>query len=226
MMTFLTSLFSAIPLFTAALYLSGMAYYYGKCLAHGLDIAEFPQPTDVTLATGYLLWLYAGKVWATTVLLIFLAIFFVIIVLLCSANLRLSWSWRWHQIISSIHSPRVRRFIRKQARIPAPKLGLVFAWLHILYDRMAILALPALLIMLPAASFFLKGMNESQEQIKQFESGHLSPQSAQATSPTLGDTPHLRLMCNTMHCAYRFKDGTIKLVRHDQIVQVTWQSKN
>lgn len=65
MANYLTTIFAAIPLITASIYLSGMAHFFAKCLVYGLNISEFPQPTDVTLATGYFLWLMAGKtVWA------------------------------------------------------------------------------------------------------------------------------------------------------------------
>lgn len=218
---YLTTIFAAIPLITASIYLSGMAHFFAKCQAHGLNISEFPQPTDITLATGYFLWLMAGKIYGLTFLGIVLGILFLAITLFLWGSLRLRWAWFCHQI-NMIKFPRIRRYIRRRVRVPAPKLYLLIVWLKIIYDRIAILIVPALIILLPTLFSFSEGRDAALAQIQKLESDHLGVQSDKALSPLLGDTPHIRLMCNTTHCAYRLKGGEMMLLRHDQAEQVTW----
>lgn len=221
MANYLTTIFAAIPLITASIYLSGMAHFFAKCLVHGLNISEFPQPTDVTLATGYFLWLMAGKMYGLTFLGIVLSILFLAITLFLCGSMRLRWAWFCHQI-GMIKFPRIRRCIRRRVRVPAPKLYLLVVWINIIYDRIAILVVPALIILLPTLFCFNEGLDAAKAEVKKLESDQLSAQSDKALSPLLGDTPHIRLMCNTIHCAYRLKGGEMKLIRHDQVEQVTW----
>ncbi|WP_323931924.1 hypothetical protein [Aeromonas caviae] len=218
---YLTTIFAAIPLITGSIYLSGMAHFFAKCLVHGLNISEFPQPTDVTLATGYLLWLMVGKMYGLSFLGIVLSILSLAIILFLCVSIRLRWAWFWHRI-GLIKFPKARRFFRRRARVPAPKIYLMIVWIKIIYDRIAILVVPALILLLPTLFCFNEGLNTAQAEVKKLESDLLSAQSGKALSPLLGDTPHIRLMCNTTHCAYRLKGGEIQLVRHDQVDKVTW----
>ena len=219
---FLTTIFAAIPIITAGIYLSGMAYHFGECMAHGLQMFEFPWPADFTLAWGYMQWLDAGKLYLWPLFYVILGIALTIILLLFWVELRLTWAW-WCYRLLSIPLPRVvKKRFHKTARTPAPKLFILFAWLKILYDRAAILVIPALLVLLPASSSLKEGHTAALEQIKMLEQGTLPPSTDKATSPLLGDTPHLRVMCNTTHCAYRLKGGEMKLIRHDQVKLVQW----
>lgn len=221
MAKFLTTIFAAIPLITASIYLSGMAYIYAECFVHGLNISEFPQPTDITLATGYFLWLMAGKMYGLTILYIVIGMLVLAITLFLWVRIRLKWAWFCHQI-DGIKFPRTRRFFRRRARVPAPKLFLLVVWIQIIYGRVAILAVPALIILLPTLFSFSEGLDAARAEVRKLENDQLSAQSDEALSPLLGKTPHIRLMCNTTHCAYRLKGGEMKLVRHDQVEQVTW----
>ncbi|QXC33405.1 hypothetical protein [Aeromonas sp. FDAARGOS 1407] len=220
---FLTTLFAAIPIITASIYLSGMAHFYGRCLVHGLDIAEFPQPADITLATGYLLWLQMGKLYGPYLLYAVAGIVLLTFVLFLSVRLRLRWAWFCHRI-GSRQYPRTRRFFRRRARVPAPRLFLLISWVEVIYNRFAILVVPALIILLPTLSNFMEGLDAEKARVTKLENDQLSERSDRALSPLLGETAHIRVMCNTSHCAYRLKGGEMKLVRHDQVELVRWMA--
>lgn len=155
---FLTTTFSAIPLITAAIYLSGMAYHYGECLVYGLDIVEFPWPADITLSMGYLQLMKAFQCYIHLILSLFFGSLILIVVLFVSVRLRLRYSWFWHGVKSK-HFPKMRRHLRVIAHVPAPRLFLALAWLKLIYDRFAILAVPTLIVLLPVLFSFQQGMN-------------------------------------------------------------------
>lgn len=219
--TFLTSVFAAIPIITAGIYLSGMAYHFGESLVDGLNIFEFPWPADLTLAWGYIQWLDASKTYLKPVFWGIGAIILVTVVLFFCVGIRLRWAWYCHRLFS-MRLPKVKKFLRRRAKVPTPRLFIFFIWLKIIYDRFAILIIPALLVLLPAFYSFNEGINSAQARANRLENGHLTTEDAKALSPLLSGKPHIRLICNSVHCAYRLKGGKVQLIRHDQVEQVTW----
>lgn len=220
---FMTSFIAAIPLITAGLYLSGMAYHYGECVVYGLDIVEFPWPSDIILSMGFLLLSDAMTTYLWPILGMFLCVLFLIVTLFFCIRLRLRWAWLCHSI-SLLKYPKVKRFLRRRAQLPAPKLYKMLIWTKIFYDRFAIL------ILTPAAVFLLSvfslnaGKAAAHVQVRKLDNGELTSQSRNAISPLIGDIPHIRLICNNTYCAYRIKGGEIKLIRHDQIELVQWKT--
>lgn len=221
--TFLTTVFAAIPIITAGIYLSGMAYHFGECLVDGLEIFEFPWPADLYLAWGYIQWLDAGKIYLKPVFWGIVAITFIIVVLFLCVGLRLRWAWYCHRLCS-IRLPKVKKFLRRRALVPTPRLFIFFLWLKIIYDRFAILVIPAMLVLLPAIFSFNEGFSSAQARAKRLETGQLTTEDAKAQSPIIGDTPHIRLICNSVHCAYRLQGGQVRLLRHDQVEKVAWKA--
>ncbi|WOX50082.1 hypothetical protein R2B70_08940 [Aeromonas sp. XH] len=219
--TFLTNVFAAIPVITAGIYLSGMAYHLGECLVDGLEIFEFPWPADLYLAWGYMQWLDAGKIYLKPVFWGIVAIAFIIVVLFVCVGLRLRWAWYCHRLCS-IRLPKVKKFLRRRALVPTPRLFIFFFWLKIIYDRFAILIIPALLVLLPAFFSFNEGISSAQARVDRLENDQLTAEDAKTQSVLLKDTPHIRLICNGVHCAYRLKGGQVTLVRHEQTEKVTW----
>lgn len=220
---FLTTIFSAIPIITAVIYLIGMAYHFGECLVNGLDIIEFPWPTDVTLAMGFFQLLNSIKTYVWPISLGAVSIGLLIVSLLFCPGLRLRWAWFCHRQLS-ISSPKIRHFFRRRVRIPTPRLFILFVWVKIFYDRFAILLLPPLLALMPAYFSFNQGVEAAEAQIKPVDSAEWTIEKNSAQSVLLGDIPHIRLMCNSIHCAYRLKGGRVLLVRHDQVEQVQWMA--
>lgn len=218
---FLTIMFAAIPLITGAIYLIGMAYHFGECSAHGLDIIEFPWPADVTLAMGFLQLLNSIKEYVGPITLGAISLVTIFICLLFSPGLRLGWAWFCHCQFSK--SPeKLRHFFRRGARVPPHRLFFLLSWVKIFYDRFAILLIPPLLALTPAYFSFNQGVEAAKAKIKPVDSIEWSTDRNSAQSVLLGDTPHIRLMCNSTHCAYHLKGGKVRLVRHDQVEQVTW----
>lgn len=221
--TFLTTVFAAIPVLTAGIYLSGMAYHFGECLVDGLEISEFPWPADLNLAWGYIQWLDAGKIYLKPLFWGIVTITLLIVTLFLCVGVRLKWAWFCHRLCS-IRLPRVKKFLRRRAHVPTPRLFIFFFWLKIVYDRFAILIIPALLVLLPALFSFNEGIRSAQERADRLENGKLTAEDAKTQSSLLKGTPHIRLICNSVHCAYRLKGGEVILVRHDQAEQVTWRA--
>lgn len=213
---FMTSFIAAVPLITAGLYLSGMAYHYGECLVYGLDIVEFPWPSDIILSMGFLLLSDAMRIFLWPLLGMFLCALFLIVTLFFCIRLRLEWAWLWHRI-SLLKYPKVKRFLRRRAHLPAPRLYLLLIWMKIFYDRFTILVLTPIIVFLLAVFSLDAGKTAAQEQVRILESGVLTPNSSKAISPLLGDILHIRLVCNATYCAYLLKGGEIKLIRHEQV---------
>jgi hypothetical protein len=218
---FMTSFIATIPLITAGLYLSGMAYHYGECAVYGLDIVEFPWPSDIILSMGFLLLSDAIKTYLWPILGMFICVLLLIVTLFFCIRLRLGWAWLCHRI-SLLKYPKVKRFLRRRAHLPAPRLYLLLIWMKIFYDRFAILVLTPMVVFSLSAFSLNSGNKAALEQVKKLESGQLTSQTNKATSPLLGDAPHMRLMCNTTYCAYRIKGGKMKLIRHDQVEFIHW----
>lgn len=219
---FMTSFIAAMPLITAGLYLSGMAYHYGECLVYGLDIVEFPWPSDIILSMGFLLLSDAMKTYIWPILGMFLCILFLIVTLFFCIRLRLGWAWLCHRA-SLLKYPKIKRFLRRRAQLPAPKLYFILICMKIFYDRFAILVLMPIGVFLLAVFSFNTGKEAALEKIKQFENGKFTSESRKVISPLLGDTYHLRLICNSTYCAYLLKNGVMMLVRHEQIELIQWK---
>jgi hypothetical protein len=203
---FMTSFIAAIPLITAGLYLSGMAYHYGECLVYGLDIVEFPWPSDIILSMVFLLLSDAMKTYLWPLIGMFLYVLFLIVTLFFCIRLRLGWAWLCHRI-SLLKYPKVKRFYRIRAHLPAPRLYLLLIWTKIFHDRLTILVLTPTIVFLLAVFSLNSGNKAALEQVKKLESAQLTSQTNKATPPLLSDAPHIRLMCNTTYCAYSIKVG-------------------
>lgn len=222
---FLTTIFAAVPLITAGIYITGMAYHLGECFVHELDPLEFPWPADYTLAWGYIQLLDALReyVWPAGDYIIVAMLLFIVWFLWIELRLALAWRChRWSMVLSPPINLWFRKHFRRRVSIPTPRIFFLFAWFKILYDRFAILVVPSLLVFLLVMYSFSEGKVAANEQAKRLELCPLTAAKAKTQSPLLADVPHIRLMCNTTHCAYRLKGGKMKLVRHDQVEQVTW----
>ncbi|MGK4473097.1 hypothetical protein [Aeromonas molluscorum] len=223
---FLTIIFAAIPLITAGIYITGMAYHLGECFVNGLDPLEFPWPADYTLAWGYVQLLDALRVyvWPVGDYIIFAVLLFIVWYLWI--ELRLALAWFYHRCslpLSRTQKLRFRKELRRRVSVPTPRIFFLFTWFKIIYDRFAILVVPSLLVLLLGMYSFSEGKVAATEQAERLERGQLTAkESTTVHSPLLDQTPHIRLMCNTIQCAYLLKGGLIRLVRHDQVEQVTW----
>ncbi len=88
-----------------------------------------------------------------------------------------------------------------------------------LYNKFFIVVIPILLTMLAALYCVPDGEAEARKEITQLEKGDKPTSKLSSTSTWLDDTPHIRIICNTTHCAYRLKDGKTLILRHDQVNQ-------
>ncbi|MNV59915.1 hypothetical protein D3C71_1523620 [compost metagenome] len=141
-------------------------------------------------------------------------------------ELRLALAWFSHRCslpLSRTQKLRFRKELRRRVSVPTPRIFFLFTWFKIIYDRFAILVVPSLLVLLLGMYSFSEGKVAATEQAERLERGQLTAkESTTVHSPLLDQTPHIRLMCNTIQCAYLLKGGLVRLVRHDQVEQVTW----
>lgn len=219
---FVHTLLAATPLLTAAIYLMGMAYHYGYITTFGLDSTEFSLPADTTLLYGFISLIGLLSPYGWWFLGGFAALFICLFLMLFLPPIRLDttrlWKPAWlkkvfHWIVNKLRS-------RRDSFIIA-----CLDFLVSLYDKFFIIVMPILLTILPALFCVPDGIDQAKKEIAQLEKGDEITSKLSSTSTMLGDTPHIRIICNTTHCAYRLKDGRTLVLRHDQIEQTFLPSK-
>lgn len=213
---FVHTLLAATPLLTAAIYLMGMAYHYGYITTFGLDSTEFPLPADTTLLYGFISliglvspygWWFLGG-FAALFVCLFLMLF------LPPIHLDMTRLWKPTWLITFF------RWITKKLRSRRDSFIITcLDFMVRLYDKFFIVVMPILLTILPSLFCVPGGIDQAKKEIAQLEKGEGSTGKLSSTSTMLGDTPHIRIICNTTHCAYRLKDGRTLVLRHDQIEQ-------
>lgn len=213
---FVHTLLAATPLLTAAIYLMGMAYHYGYISTFGLDSTEFSFPADTTLLYGFISLIGLISPYRWWILGGFITLILGLFVMLFLPTVRLGTTRLWQRawlrngILWLAHKLRSRKF------------SFIITCLDFfvrLYDKLFIVVMPILLTMLAALYCVPDGAAQAKKEIAQLEKGDESPSKLSSTSTMLGDTPHIRIICNTTHCAYRLKDGKTLILRHDQIEQ-------
>jgi len=213
---FVHTLLAATPLLTAAIYLMGMANHYGYITTFGLDSTEFSLPADTTLLYGFISLIGLVSPYGWWILGGFLTLILGLFVMLFLPTVRLGSTQLWQRaglrngILSLAHKLRSRRF-----SFIVTCLDFVVR----LYDKFFIVVMPVLLTMLAALYCVPDGAAQAKKEIAQLEKGDESTSKLSSTSTMLGDTPHIRIICNTTHCAYRLKDGRTLILRHDQVEQ-------
>lgn len=218
---FVHTLLAATPLLTAAIYLMGMAYHYGYITTFGLDSTEFSFPADTTLLYGFISLIGFIAPYRWWILGGFITLILGLFVMLFLPTVRLGttrfWQRAWlrNGILWFAHKLRSRRF------------SFIITCLDFvvrLYDKFFIVVMPILLTMLAALYCVPDGAAQAKKEIAQLEKGEPTSKLS-STSTMLGNTPHIRIICNTTHCAYRLKDGRTLVLRHDQIEQTFLPSK-
>lgn len=213
---FVHTLLAATPLLTAAIYLMGMAYHYGYITSFGLDSTEFSLPADTTLLYGFISLMGLISPYRWWILGSFITLFFGLFIMLFLPTVRLGTTQLWQRaglrngILWLAHKLRSRRF------------SFIITCLDFvarLYDKLFIVVMPILLTMLAALYCVPDGEAEAKKEITQLEKGDKPTSKLSSTSTWLDDTPHIRIICNTTHCAYRLKDGKTLILRHDQVEQ-------
>lgn len=213
---FVHTLLAATPLLTAAIYLMGMAYHYGYITTFGLDSTEFPLPADTTLLYGFISLIGLVSPYGWWFLVGFAALFVCLFLMLFLPPIHLDMTRLWKPIWLITFF----RWIAKKLRSRRDSFIITcLDFMVRLYDKFFIVVMPILLTILPALFCVPGGIDQAKKEIAQLEKGEGSTGKLSSTSTMLGDTPHIRIICNTTHCAYRLKDGRTLVLRHDQIEQ-------
>lgn len=213
---FVHTLLAATPLLTAAIYLMGMAYHYGYITTFGLNSTEFSLPADTTLLYGFISLIGLLSPYGWWFLGGFAALFICLFLMLFLPPIRLDttrlWKPAWLKKVFHWIGNKLRS--RRDSFIIA-----CLDFLVSLYDKFFIIVMPILLTILPALFCVPDGIDQAKKEIAQLEKGDESTSKLSSTSTMLGDIPHIRIICNTTHCAYRLKDGRTLILRHDQVEQ-------
>lgn len=219
---FVHTLLASTPLLTAAIYLMGMAYHYGYISTFGLDSTEFSLPADTTLLYGFISLLGLISPYRWWILGGFIILIFGLFLLLLLPTVRPGTTRLWQRawlrngILWLAHKLRSRRF------------SFIITCLDFvvrLYDKLFIVVMPVLLTSLAALYCVPDGAAQAKKEIAQLEQGKSPTTTTSSTSIRLGDNPHIRIICNTTHCAYRLKNGQTLILRHDQVDQTLLISK-
>lgn len=211
---FVHTLLAATPLLTAAIYLMGMAYHYGYISTFGLDSTEFSLAADTTLLHGFISLISLVSPYRWWFLGGFAILFICLLLMLFLPTVRLDTTQFWQR-------PWLKKWILCIARkLRSRRFSFIVTCLDFvvrLYDKFFIVVMPVLLTMLAALYCVPDGAAQAKKEIAQLEKGDEPMSKLSSTSTMLGDTPHIRIICNTTHCAYRLKDGRTLVLRHDQI---------
>ncbi|MBW3732071.1 hypothetical protein [Aeromonas dhakensis] len=221
MLGFIGILCTLLPLLTAAVYFVGMRYYQGYLGQFRLESTEFSPSTDITLFTGFYLLLQLLLPYVVPVIATLGTLFLALFAMLFTVRWRLTLSW-W-AIRFFVLTPLVLKGGKIANNYPAPLTFNIMIWLQSSIFKLAIFIVPPLLVIM--ASEHLKPMGEklAQKQIDQLEQGKWPQTEAHSQSPLLGDEPHIRIACNTSHCAYRLKGGDTLILRFDQIEETRYR---
>ncbi|MGL6618712.1 hypothetical protein ACSZN6_15025 [Aeromonas hydrophila] len=218
---FVGILCALIPLMTAAVYFVGMRYYHGYLGQFGLEYTELSQPADVTLFHGFVLLLKLFLPYVLPLVMTVGILFVILSVLFFKVKWRLTLSW-W-----AIHFFALQPIVLKGVKIahnyPAPFTFNCLTWLKGAYLKFALFILPLLLVVW--ASEYTKPMGEKEAnlQITRLQQNKWPQTEAHSQSLMLGDEPHIRIACNTSHCAYRLKGGDTLILRFDQIEETRYR---
>ncbi|MCJ2367303.1 hypothetical protein [Aeromonas dhakensis] len=221
MLGFICILCTLLPLLTAAVYFVGMRYYQGYLGQFRLESTEFSPSTDITLFTGFYLLLQLLLPYVVPVIATLGTLFLALFAMLFTVRWRLTLSW-W-VIRFFVLTPLVLKGGKIANNYPAPLTFNIMIWLQSSIFKLAIFIVPPLLVIM--ASEHLKPMGEklAQKQIDQLEQDKWPQTEAHSQSPLLGDEPHIRIACNTSHCAYRLKGGDTLILRFDQIEETRYR---
>ena len=221
MLAFVGILCALLPILTAAVYFVGMRYYHGYLGQFGLKSDEFSLPPDTALFHGFYLLIQLFLPYVLPLVTAVAGLFLSLTFLFFKVKWRLRLSWWLFRLVERL------TIVQKGGKIahhyPAPFTFHCLSWLKRTYFKFTVFILPPLLVIM--ASEHIKPMGEelAKDQITLLEQGNWPESKAHSQSPLLGDEPHIRIGCNTAHCAYRLKGGDTLILRLDQITETRYR---
>ncbi len=221
MLAFVGILCALLPILTAAVYFVGMRYYHGYLGQFGLKNDEFSLSPDTTLFHGFYLLIQLFLPYVLPLVTAVAGLFLSLTFLFFKVKWRLRLSWWLFRFVERL--PIVQEGGKIAHHYPAPFTFHCLSWLKRTYFKFTVFILPPLLVIM--ASEHIKPMGEelAKDQITLLEQSNWPESKAHSQSPLLGDEPHIRIGCNTSHCAYRLKGGDTLILRLDQITETRYQ---
>ncbi|TFF78104.1 hypothetical protein DRM94_06325 [Aeromonas taiwanensis] len=218
---FVGILCALLPILTAAIYFVGMRYYNGYLGQFGLKSDEFSLSADTALFHGFYLLIQLFLPYVQPLVTAVVGLFLALTFLFFKVKWRLRLSWWLFRFVVLL--PIVQKGGKIAHRYPAPFTFHCLSWLKRTYFKFAVFMLPPLLVIM--ASEHIKSMGEelAKDQIARLEQGNWPESEAHSQAPLLGDEPHIRIACNTAHCAYRLQGGDTLILRIDQIAETRYQ---
>jgi hypothetical protein len=201
-----------LPLIYAAVYFIGLMYHVGYLGESGLNPSEFQKPADLTLVKGGYSLFKTSDTSAPWTPIAFIAFLFLTIVyystiknngtLKAKINQHCEkWRSRENNIFPDLSEDVKYKYMAKAT--------LILAQLSTLLAAFSCLIILALLSM-------QSGIADAKKEKAELDLKKMAD--VKIISPLLNDAPYIRITCNSSHCAYWNKTGTL-ILRHDQVEQ-------
>ena len=201
-----------LPIIYASIYLIGLMYHVGYLSEFRLEPYEFQQPADITLVRGGYSLFSTSAGSNRYIPVAFLA--YLLLTIIFSFTIT---SKKTNK--KTLCSEQKNKLSRRKLVVPNIEENVFFKNVD------NILSISVQLLLLLTAFFSLiilvtMSMQSGIADAKRHQDELSLPDSTDMmiVSPFLNDGPYIRVTCNTSHCAYWNKTGTL-ILRHDQVDQ-------
>lgn len=201
-----------LPLIYVVIYIIGFMKYVGFMDVYKLDSVEFPIPVDTAIFWGVLALVPGLKYWLWLQILLFAYLILLVLALFANKPRLRAINWLT-KVVSKIPRPK-KTSNGELATIKDIVSQVDSAFIYIIQSFLCFFIMFA-----PILIGYLS-MQQGNEEANQHQQEFLSSKTYNIyESPQLLNPPYMRVVCNTTHCAFWNKDGTI-LLRHDQVQKI------
>lgn len=198
-----------LPIIYASVYLIGLMYHVGYLSEFRLEPYEFQQPADITLVRGGYS-LFSTSAGSNR---------FIPVAFLAYLLLTIIFSFTITSKKTTTCSEQTNKFSKKKPVIQNIKENVFVKNI----DKILSISVQLLLLLTALSSLLILvtlSMQSGISDAKRHQDELSLPDSTDMVivSPFLNDSPYIRVTCNTTHCAYWNKAGTL-ILRHDQVNQ-------
>ncbi|MBV7437573.1 hypothetical protein [Aeromonas sp. sif2416] len=211
-MKFWQDMLMFLPIIYAAIYLIGLLYHIGYLGEFRLGPEEFPLSTDLILLQGVISLITMSSPHVFYAILLFAAFLALLVFLLFARRTREKLTIFFNHLKSVNRASRELKETMSSAKVTTQLMEKSAE----IYARFVVLFVPLLMLIFMGVVSMQNGIAATK---KDKENLFLTtPDRTESTSPLLKNGPYLRVACNSVHCAYWNKQGTI-ILRHDQVEQ-------
>ena len=201
-----------LPIIYASVYLIGLMYHVGYLSEFRLEPYEFQQPTDITLVRGGYS-LFSTSAGSNRFIPVAFLAYLLLTIIFCFTITSKKTKEK------TPCSKEKNKFSKKKLTVPNIEENVFFKNI----EKILPISVQLLLLLTALSSLLILVILSMQSGISdaKLHQDELSLPDATdmvIASPFLNDGPYIRVTCNTTHCAYWNKAGTL-ILRHDQVNQ-------